>query len=209
MKKISRLQYITTTPELAEKACAGGVDWIQLRMKHTSEETYIGVAMQVREICTHYGATLIINDNVRVALAANADGVHLGKTDMDPVAARQLLGPDKIIGCTANTRKDILKYSAMPVDYAGLGPFRFTTTKEKLSPIVGLQGYARIMQSLRELSAPALPVVAIGGIRLDDVAEIMARGLWGIAISGAISASEDVTATAAAFKKIIKKHSES
>ena len=203
MKKISRLHYITTTPELAEKACAAGVDWIQLRLKNVTDAQYLSVAYEVGAVCRQYGAKLIINDNVQVAIDSGADGVHLGKTDMDPVKARQLLGTGKIIGCTAHNRTDIVRLAAKPVDYAGLGPFRFTTTKEKLAPIVGLQGYSRITQSLRELSIREIPLIAIGGIRTDDVPEILSRGIHGVAVSGAISSAEDVRAAAADFISVL------
>ena len=197
MKDISRLHYITTSAALAEAACQGGVDWIQLRLKQVSEDTYLGVAREVQAVCRQYGATLIINDNVAIAAAVDADGVHLGKTDLNPIEAR-------IIGCTTNTRSDIIKRSEWPIDYFGLGPFRFTATKEKLSPVIGLRGYRRILESISELSVKAIPVIAIGGITEKDLAALFATGIHGVAVSGAISGAPDVQKTATNFAKAIQ-----
>lgn len=204
MKDISRLHYITTSAALAEAACQGGVDWIQLRLKQVSEDTYLGVAREVQAVCRQYGATLIINDNVAIAAAVDADGVHLGKTDLNPIEARKMLGSDRIIGCTTNTRSDIIKRSEWPIDYFGLGPFRFTATKEKLSPVIGVRGYRRILESISELSVRAIPVIAIGGITEKDLAALFATGIHGVAVSGAISGVPDVQKTATNFAKAIQ-----
>jgi thiamine-phosphate pyrophosphorylase len=205
-KQISSLQYITTSAHLAEQACAGGVDWIQLRLKNVSYEDYKKEARAVQQICKKYDATFIINDNVDLALEIKSDGVHVGKGDpltSDHIAA--LLNGSFIIGCTANSIDDFLHLSGKAVDYIGLGPFRFTTTKQNLSPILGLEGYERIFREIAEHQLTPPPVVGIGGITESDVPALLATPLHGIAVSGAISNAKDVTTTARIFKNLTNK----
>jgi thiamine-phosphate pyrophosphorylase len=153
---ISKLHYITqdladhSHSALAEQACIAGVDWVQLRIKNKTFDDQVIIANETAEICQKYNAKLIINDNVKLAKEVNADGVHLGKTDMEPAEARRILGNDFIIGGTANTFEDIIRLVQSGVEYIGLGPFRFTSTKENLSPILGIEGYKNIMKKCRE-----------------------------------------------------------
>lgn len=192
---------ICTDADTAAQACAGGVDWIQLRLKNVDYDQYKQVALQVQQVCRKYNATFIINDNVALAKDINADGVHIGKDDMHPAEARKLLGDDIIIGCTANTAEDIIRLSDLGIEYIGLGPFRFTTTKEKLSPVLGLDGYNGIFEYLVERNLDYPPIVGIGGVTEDDVPSLLATGLHGIAVSGAIAKARDITATATRFKE--------
>jgi len=196
--EISNLHYITSHPRQAELACRGGVRWVQLRLKNTPYPTWRQLALDTQSVCRHHGATLIINDNPQLALEIGADGVHLGQQDMPPAEARALLGPDFIIGGTANTFEHLENLVAAGVDYVGLGPFRFTTTKENLSPILGLAGYAELLAQYRAAGF-AVPIVGIGGIELADVVTLRAAGLHGIAVSGAIGNAADPTATARQF----------
>jgi thiamine-phosphate pyrophosphorylase len=182
--KINKLQYIAATAPAAELACRGGVRWVQLRVKNLPA-AWRQRALDVQAVCRHHGATLIINDNPALALAIGADGVHLGQQDMPPAEARALLGPERLIGGTANTFADITGLVAAGVDYIGLGPFRFTTTKEKLSPLLGLAGYAELLAQCRAAGL-RVPIVGIGGIELADVAALLATGLHGVAVAGAI-----------------------
>ncbi len=205
MKKISRLHYITTNATLAQKACEAGVDWIQLRLKSVTYEEYRTTAEEVKKVCKNFNCQLIINDNVQLAFEMEADGVHVGKTDMAPEKARDLVGSKMIIGGTANTYADIVRLTNARVDYIGLGPFRFTTTKENLSPILGLEGYKSIFQQIAKDNLPAPPIIAIGGIGLEDIATLLEIGVYGVAISGAISNAEDVTKAAASFINAINK----
>ncbi|MBD2770383.1 thiamine phosphate synthase [Hymenobacter sp. BT664] len=193
--KISNLHYITTTPEAAELACQGGVRWVQLRVKNQPPAAWKQLALETQAVCRRYGATLLINDNPRLAQEIGADGVHVGQADMPPEEARAMLGSQFIIGGTANTLADVQRLAAAGVDYVGLGPFRFTSTKENLSPIVGLAGYEEIM---RQCQAAGLnvPVIGIGGIVLADVAALLATGLHGVAVAGAIGNAADPTAAA-------------
>lgn len=203
MKNISRLHFIATTAEAAEKACLGGVDWVQLRLKNCTHEEYKTTALQVQAVCRKYGATFLINDNVQLAKEIGADGVHIGKDDMHPVQARELLGPDFIIGCTANTIEDVLHLSTLPIDYLGLGPFRFTNTKKNLSPVLGIEGYVRIFEAIGQQTLIIPPIVGIGGIVQGDVANLLTTGLYGIAISGAIERSGNPTLAAQQFKEAL------
>lgn len=192
---IEKLQYITQETDslshidCVREACIAGVKWIQLRVKNTSLTEYIQLAKEARVICDLYDAKLIINDNVEVAIQSDADGVHLGKTDMDPKEARQLLGDDKIIGGTANTINDIERLINKGIDYIGLGPFKHTQTKKNLSPILGVEGYYEVSGLLFDLlkdgrlNYKVPPIVAIGGIEQGDITELMKTGIYGIAVS--------------------------
>jgi thiamine-phosphate pyrophosphorylase len=192
-KFISRLHYITQeTPgmslsDLVEQACLGGVNWVQFRVKNKTKEASKSLAQEVQQICKKLGATFIINDDVALAKELGADGVHLGKTDMPVEEARQILGSGAIIGATANTAADLLAIRKTSADYIGLGPYRFTTTKENLSPLLGGEGMKAALQEAGPLS---IPVIAIGGILPEDVAALASVGVYGIAVSGAISRSQ-------------------
>lgn len=195
---ISNLHYITTNAQAAELACRGGVRWVQLRVKNLPAAEWRQRALDVQAVCQHHGATFLINDNPALALEIGADGVHLGKQDMPPMEACALLGPDFIIGGTANTFADIEGLAEAGVDYIGLGPFRFTTTKEKLSPILELAGYAEIMAQCR-VAGFTVPIIGIGGVELADVAALLATGLHGVAVSGAIGGAANPTEAAQLF----------
>lgn len=191
-----KLQFIThdngrvSTAEGARLALSGGCRWVQLRMKGATADQILSAADQIRPLCRAAGATFIIDDHVELVLRAGADGVHLGKDDMPVAEARRRLGPGFIIGATANTADDIRAAHAAGADYIGLGPFRFTTTKARLSPVLGLEGYRSIIAQCRREGID-LPVVAIGGITEADISEIMATGVSGVAISGTILNSDN------------------
>ena len=191
LQSCGRLQFISHFTErysyldAIRMALEGGCRWIQLRVKGATDEEVRPMAIQAQTLCHHYGAVFIIDDRVELVQAIKADGVHLGKNDMPVDQARQLLGEEFIIGGTANTLEDICALVGQGVDYIGCGPFRFTTTKEKLSPILGLEGYKDIIQKMKEESID-IPLVAIGGITKEDIPEIMKTGVNGIALSGCI-----------------------
>lgn len=190
------LQFIThysdkySIAEEVQMAIEGGCRWIQLRMKNATDQEVKETALELVEMCREHDAFLIIDDRVDVVNDLKVSGVHLGKDDMNPLEARELLGPNAIIGITANTAEDIIAYKGKDVDYVGLGPFRHTTTKEKLSPVLGLEGYERIVKQVRDAGVD-LPIVAIGGITLEDVEPLMKTGVNGIAVSGAIINAPD------------------
>src|SRR5579863_7200698 len=163
---LSRLYFITGDEgplEQIEAACRAGVRLIQLRMKEATDEEFLTTAAEAVKICGGWGGRLIVNDRVEVAAAVGADGVHVGKEDLSVREARRILGEGKLVGGTANTLDDILEHYAGGADYIGLGPYRYTTTKKKLSPILGLEGYREIMKQMR-VGGVVLPVYAIGGI---------------------------------------------
>jgi thiamine-phosphate pyrophosphorylase len=167
-----------------ESACRAGIRWIQLRMKQASDDEVRDIAQAAKKYLRFLWVhTLIIDDRVAVAAAVGADGVHLGKEDMTVGEARRLLGEGKIIGGTANVVEDILEHYRQGADYIGLGPYRYTTTKKKLSPILGLEGYRQIMNRLRQ-EGINIPVVAIGGIGVEDVAPLLEAGLAGLLFPG-------------------------
>jgi len=193
---IAKLQYITqdlvstTHARLAEEACKAGALWIQLRVKNTPCHEWKEIALQTQAICRQYGAKLIINDSMTLAKDIGADGVHLGKKDLSTLEARRILGKDFIIGGTANTFEDIQMHAEAGVDYIGLGPFRFTSTKNQLSPILGLGGYKIIIDRCRSTNIN-IPLIAIGGIQVNDVEEILRAGIYGVAVSGAITHADN------------------
>lgn len=193
---ISKLHYLSQqTADLSHlaairRALAAGCQWIQLRVKNEPESTVLALAREVKTLCKPYKAKLIINDFPAVAQAVGADGLHLGLTDCPVAEARALLNKNIIIGGTANTLADIRQRVAEGVDYIGLGPYRFTPTKEKLSPVLGLAGYQVLLQQLKAENI-TIPVVAIGGIGPADVAPLLAAGVHGVALSGAITHAAD------------------
>ncbi|MBQ7819543.1 MAG: thiamine phosphate synthase [Bacteroidales bacterium] len=192
------LQFITNKTDRyshidgAKLALEGGCKWIQLRMKNYPKSEIIEVAKEINKLCKQYNAILIIDDYPDIAMEVKADGVHLGKNDMNPIEARNLMGEEYIIGGTANSFEDIQRLIAANVDYIGLGPYRFTKTKEKLSPILGIKGYEDIINKCKEHNYKT-PIVAIGGIEIEDIPSLVKIGLNGVAISGYILNSENPT----------------
>ena len=197
---IERLQFITTNAAQAKQACEGGVRWVQLRLKNVPHDVYRAEALKVQAVCNHYGATFIVDDNVALVQEIEADGVHIGKDDMPLKDARALLGNDFIIGCTANTVDDIIAIAAQKqANYIGLGPYRFTATKEKLSPILGLEGYRHIFDSLQKRNIRVPPVIGIGGIEAVDIPVLWETGLYGVAISSGIANEKNIRVAAQKF----------
>jgi len=169
-----------------EEALDAGCKLVQLRVKNQPETVVLELAQAAKTLCDKYNAKLIINDFPLVAKSVNAWGVHVGLQDMAVSDVRAIVGRNMIVGGTANTFEHIQQRILEGVDYVGLGPFRFTTTKEKLSPVLGLEGYQRIMDQMRS-AAYYTPIVAIGGILPDDVPGLRDAGVFGVAISGALT----------------------
>lgn len=188
---MAQVQFIThytkqySYQDAARMALEGGCRWIQLRMKDIPVADIEPVAREVQMLCRSYKATFIIDDHVELVKKVHADGVHLGKKDMPIADARRILGADYIIGGTANTFEDVRMHYEAGADYIGCGPFRYTTTKKNLSPILGLEGYKNIVRQMHKADIH-LPVVAIGGITVDDIPMIMQTGISGIALSGTV-----------------------
>lgn len=190
------LQFIThpsdkySIPEEVQMVLEGGCKWIQLRMKEASDEEFRETALEIIPMCKENEAFLVFDDRVELAVELSVHGVHLGKNDMNPLVARETMGAEAIIGCTANTAADIIAFRGWDVDYVGLGPFRYTTTKANLSPVIGLDGYSSIVKEVRDADI-LLPIVTIGGITLEDIPSIMETGVNGVAMSGAIINAPD------------------
>ena len=179
------ITHAPTTAEVLQQTEAvlsqGRADIVQLRMKNAPKSLLLSTARELQVLCRNYGVPLLINDHVDVARIIGADGVHLGKEDMSPSLARELLGDAALIGRTCNTQADLQTALREPIDYVGVGPYRFTQTKERLAPILGIEGYRDL-----HLADYPLPAYAIGGIRPDEAPLFDALGIYGIAMSGAL-----------------------
>ena len=174
-------------------ALEGGCKWIQLRMKDASDDEVRKAAAEIQPMCKEHEAVFLLDDRVKLAKELHADGVHLGKNDMPIDEARRILGEEYIIGGTANTFDDIQRIASQGADYIGCGPFRFTTTKKNLAPVLGIDGYRDIIAKMRNAGIN-IPMVAIGGITPDDIDEILATGVQGIAVSGTVLNADDPVA---------------
>lgn len=188
-----RLQFIThyskdySYIDSVHIALEGGCRWVQLRMKDSDEILFEKTAIDVQQMCKEYGANFIIDDNVVLAKKIEADGVHLGKNDMPITEARKLLGEGFIIGSTVNSFEDILYIlrSGITPDYFGCGPFRYTSTKKNIAPILGYEGYLNINHKMFDNNIQ-IPLIAIGGIRKKDIPQLLKSGVSGIALSSSI-----------------------
>ncbi|WP_417368183.1 thiamine phosphate synthase [Flavobacterium beibuense] len=191
-----KIQYISQGNSLTEQlnniqqVLDAGCTWLQLRYKSGTEAEMRELAIATKKLTESYNCTFIINDYPELVVETGADGVHLGLTDMPIEQARAIVGIDKIIGGTANTLEDVLQRHREQCNYVGLGPFRFTQTKEKLSPVLGLSGYSTIMTQLQEMEIN-IPVFAIGGIQQEDIQPILDTGIYGVALSGYITQHEN------------------
>lgn len=184
----------------ARVALEGGCRWIQLRMKDAPIGEIEKTALQVQTLCKSYGATFIIDDQVELVKKIGADGVHVGKNDMPVSEVRKILGKALIVGGTANTFEEIRTHYEAGASYIGCGPFRFTATKKNLSTVLGLEGYRNIVEKM-QASGIGLPIVAIGGITVEDIPSVLSTGVTGVAISGGIlNAADPVEET----RKIMK-----
>ena len=195
---LDRFHYITgnlNKADILKKVqayCKSGGRCLQLRMKELSQEEMLAIGHEVRSICSSFNCSLIINDYVHLALLLDADGVHLGKKDMSPTDARSILKKNQIIGSTCNTIEDI-KNVLMEgqSDYIGLGPFRYTKTKEELAPVLGWDGLSRVMEYVR-INRIDIPILVVGGIQEDDIDSIVQLGAHGVAVSGLVEKGDNL-----------------
>lgn len=207
--KLEKIQFIThynskyNYLESAIMALESGVRFVQLRMKDASIDELLIMGKLIKKECDKYNALFIIDDYVELVNEIGANGVHLGKEDMPIREARKILGKDKIIGGTTNTYEDIVKHYKDGADYIGLGPLRFTNTKQGLSPILGLDGYKDIINKCKANNID-IPIYAIGGIRLEDIEGLQSTGVYGLAISSLILESEDASKTIKEINLIIQ-----
>jgi len=180
---------------IAQAALSAGADMIQLRDKTSDLRTLLAQARAVQALCRSSGAVFIVNDRLDLALASDADGVHVGQDDLPVEAARRLLGPGRILGVSTHERNQAEEAQARGADYIGFGPMFRTGTKDT--------GYTpRGLNMLREIrAAVSLPILAIGGITLENVVEVIAAGATAPAVISAIVAAPDVAAATAAFRE--------
>lgn len=182
---VDRLQHVVG------EAVAGGVTLVQVREKHGDVRAFIERAEAVQDVLRGTGVPLIINDRVDVALAVNADGVHLGQSDMPAAYARRLLGPDRLLGLSVESDGQLLEAESLPVDYLGLSAIFATPTKTNLIKEWGLNGLSRA------LTQSSHPIVAIGGIHAGNLREVAKTGVHGVALVSAICAAPCPRAAAA------------
>jgi thiamine-phosphate pyrophosphorylase len=187
-----------TTREIVAAAIKGGVSCVQLREKNCSTREFIEEALAIRELLSIHGIPLIINDRVDVALAVNADGVHLGQTDMPHNMARQLVPKDMIIGISAESLSDTIAAQQDGADYIGVSPIYTTPTKRDTAPPLGLDG----LQKIR--AAVDTPLVGIGGLNADNAKEVIRNGADGVAVVSAIVAAENPSAATRNLVHIVK-----
>ncbi|BCJ85776.1 thiamine phosphate synthase [Effusibacillus dendaii] len=201
----SRLYLITGTDFLKNRslldtvaaAIEGGADCVQLREKNASSRQLLQMAIDLRKLTAKYNVPLIVNDRVDIALAADADGVHLGQDDLPIDIARKMLGPNKIIGISTHNVEEAIEAERAGASYIGVGPFKPTSTKTDTQPVVGLAGIRQIRQAV------SLPIVAIGGIQQPDVSDIIQSGANGVAVISAIMAADDVLAAASGIRAAV------
>jgi len=207
-KEIAKLHFITTDhptishAEQAIRAYKAGCKWVQLRMKDTATELIEREVLKIVPVANFHNAILLINDHADIVKKTGAHGVHLGKNDMCPAEARAILGDEYIIGGTSNTLEDIISLIEKGVDYVGLGPFRFTTTKKNLSPVLGLEGYEQIISELLKMNMN-VPIIAIGGILQSDIESLKQTKIHGIALAGAIMAGNDIEINIQNYQQLI------
>lgn len=182
--------------KVVSQAVAAGVTMVQVREKHGDVRAFINRAQLVKQVLSGSNVPLIINDRVDVALAVDADGIHLGQSDMPAEFARQLLGPDKIVGLTVECMAELQQAQSLPVDYLGISSVFATTTKTDIKQEWGLTGLAEAN------NCSNLPLVAIGGINLNNTTAVLATGVAGIALVSAICHQDDVTLATQQFLQL-------
>ena len=185
------------TLEIVKAAVRGGVTCVQLREKDCSTLDFINQAFTIKDFLKARGVPLIINDRVDVALAIEADGVHLGQTDMPLDIAKKIIGDSMIIGISAESLEDAVEAEKGGADYLGVSPIYATPTKTDTAPPLGLEGLRAIREAVR------LPLVGIGGLNRDNAAAVMENGGDGVAVVSAIVAADDPAAAADEIKQII------
>jgi thiamine-phosphate pyrophosphorylase len=187
-----------TLYEQVEKALKGGATFVQLREKELDDDTFFAEAIEIQELCKRYKVPFVINDNVEIARKMNADGVHVGQSDMEAGDVRALLGENKILGVSAQTVEQAILAEQRGADYLGVGAVFHTGSKADADDVS--------YETLKAIcEAVSIPVVAIGGIGKHNVLELSGSGICGVAVISAIFAAEDITSATAELKAITKK----
>ena len=188
--------------EISAAAARGGATLIQLRDKFAKTRALVEQALAIRQALAGSGVPLLVNDRVDAALAADADGVHLGRDDLDPVTARRLLGPKAIIGATVRAEADVGTFAREAIDYVCIGGVFATASKDNPDPPIGLHGLAHLARLVRE-KVPGVPVGAIAGIDESNAAEVVRAGADGIAVVSAVTAQKDPETAARNLRAIV------
>lgn len=186
-----------TLTEQTEEAMKGGITFLQLREKHLPEAEFLKEAIEIRDLARKYQIPFVINDNIEIAQKAEADGVHVGQDDMPVEEVRQILGPDKIIGVSAHNVEEAVRAEQGGADYLGVGAVYPTSTKENTSA-VSMEEMKKICQTV------SIPVVAIGGIKKDNINVLTGTGVDGIAVVSAIFAAKDIRKAARELLEAVK-----
>jgi thiamine-phosphate pyrophosphorylase len=179
--------------EQVERLAAGGATLIQLRDKWAAPREFYQAALEAMRVARQLGVQIIINDRVDIAMAVEADGVHLGQDDLPPERARQLLGQGRLVGFSTHNMQQALAADSAPIDYLAVGPVFQTSTKEKPDPVVGLEGLSEIKRGLTK------PLVAIGGVTLDRAGSVIAAGADSVAVIADLYMAGDITARTREF----------
>jgi len=206
MKKyISKFHYLTqdlpnrSHIEQAEIACSAGANWLQYRCLTKTDSELIAEISQIADICDNWGATLILTNHYHLLDKVDAQGVHIEDFDADFKSIREAIGDDKTFGASATNIEALLKVQATGVvDYCGYGPFRHTDTKPNNKPLLGFEGYRQLQKQPIEI-----PVIAVGGITLNDVETLIQTGIYGIAVSAAVNLAIDPGAAVKEFYRKI------
>lgn len=193
MKQIGKLHILTDTVlqsrfshmEITRLAIAGGADTIQYRQKSGSTREMIEIARNMKQLCSEAGVTFIVNDRLDVAIAAEADGVHLGQDDFPIPMARELLGEGRIIGGSAATLDEARKCLSEGADYVGFGPVYPTSSKDDAGPVSGIDILKQVVEII------PLPIIAIGGVGAENIPDVMRAGAHGIAVISAVCCQDD------------------
>ena len=188
---LERLKYVVA------EAVKGGVTMVQIREKHHDVRAFIERANAIKTVLQGSGVPLIINDRVDVALAVDADGVHLGQSDMPASLARQLIGPNKLLGLSIESHQQLADVVDLPIDYIGLSAIFATPTKTDTLNHWGISGLRDALQTT------SLPIVAIGGMNPTNIEDVAATGVHGIARVSAICQAEDPRTAAARIKALL------
>lgn len=189
-----------TLEQAVDDAIKGGCTIIQLREKHCTSREFYDIALSIKRITSYYDVPLIINDRLDIAVAVNAEGVHLGQKDLPADIARRVLGEEKIIGVSANNMQAAIKAELNSADYIGVGAVFQTSTKTDTKPVT--------VETLKKIrSAVKIPIVAIGGIKHSNITQLNGTGINGVAVVSALIGSNDITASAKELKKLFKSFS--
>lgn len=187
-----------TLLQQVESALKGGATCIQLREKALSDQAFFQEALEIKTVCKRYGVPFLINDNIDVAIQCGADGVHVGQGDRKPQEARRLIGPDKILGVSAQTVEQAVEAERSGADYLGVGAVFTTTTKLDAKPVS--------YETLKEIChAVTIPVVAIGGISKRNLLQLSGAGVDGVALVSAIFSAQDIEAECRELRALSQK----